>query len=92
MKAYRKQNGAVPCGKNETRFKETNCRVQHRADSNLPWQPPTDRIGSSWIKRIFSVMCLILLKGEETGTRSDTHRDLLDYGGEGVEEGNTVSE
>lgn len=29
--------------KGQTRLKETNCRVQHRADSKLPWQPKADR-------------------------------------------------
>ena len=31
----------------QTKLKETNCRVQHRADTKLPWQPQTERIGSS---------------------------------------------
>jgi hypothetical protein len=31
----------------QTKLKEANCRVQHRADSKLPWQTQTDRIGSS---------------------------------------------
>jgi len=26
----------------DTRLKETNCRVQHRVDSKLPWQPQTE--------------------------------------------------
>ena len=27
----------------QTRLRQTDCRVLHRADSKLPWQPQTDR-------------------------------------------------
>jgi hypothetical protein len=66
----------------QTRLKETNCRVLHRADSKLPWQPQTDRqtdrqtmessdaarYNVSWVSRAW----FCWWEGK--------HRDLLDYG------------